>query len=280
MLPVINAVLSGKGSSLGDEFFLFTKKTYTRNWTTHTDEVDLIHPVIPKAVYSTYPVNSSSTDAPTVTLPRYAFAYYFFQPASSAPAALALSVAHESGIRTTGFRKGTGDVIAEFPPDGTGLITIPSFTSGTVEAALLVTNSSANDEQTVNFTTDNSTAPPATAPVVSGDGGGGGCFIATAAFGSYLHPKVQILRTFRDEYLLKTPPGRAFVKLYYLLSPPVADVVGRHEGLRTASRVLLTPVIAAVEYPRLAAVVLAGGGIGGLFFMCRNAALRPRRSRV
>ena len=280
MLPVIDVVLNGKGSSLSDEFFLFTKKTYTRNWTTHTDEINLIHPVIPKAVYSTFPVNSSSTDAPTVTLPRYAFAYYLFQPASSAPSALALSVAHESGIRTTGFRKGTGDVIAEFPPDGTGLITIPSFTSGTVEAALLVTNSNANDDQTANFSTDNSTAPPATAPVASGDGGGGGCFIATAAFGSYLHPKVQILRTFRDEYLLRSPPGRAFVKLYYRLSPPIADVVSRHEGLRTVFRVLLTPVIVAVEYPRLAAVVLAVGGIGGILLIYRDTALRSRRSRV
>lgn len=279
MLPVIDTVLSGKGSSLGDEFFLFTKKTYTRNWTTHADEVDLIHPVIPKAVYSTFPVNSSSPDTPTVTLPRYAFAYYLFQPSSSAPADLAVFVAHQSGIRTSGFRKGTGNVVAEFPPDGAGLITIPSFTSGTVEAALLATNSSANNEQTANFSTDNSTSTPATAPAVSGGGGGGGCFIATAAFGSYLHPKVQILRTFRDEYLLASPPGRAFVKLYYRLSPPVADVVSRHEGLRAVSRVLLTPVIAAVEYPRLAAVVLAGG-MGGLFLVYWNIGLRPRRSRV
>jgi hypothetical protein len=46
-------------------------------------------------------------------------------------------------------------------------------------------------------------------------GAGGGCFIATAAFGSYMEPKVKLLRDFRDEYLLDSTPGKWFVKQYY-----------------------------------------------------------------
>ena len=88
----------------------------------------------------------------------------------------------------------------------------------------------------------------APAPAPSG-GGGGGCFIATAAYGSYLDPHVQILQDFRNRYLLTNRPGREFVRLYNQYSPPVSDFIRDHEILRTATRVLLTPVVYAVEYP-------------------------------
>jgi hypothetical protein len=73
---------------------------------------------------------------------------------------------------------------------------------------------------------------------------GGGCFIATAAYGSMLHPYVTTLRTFRDTFLLTNPIGKAFVKLYYRYSPPAADFIARHDNLRFIVRVCLLPVIA------------------------------------
>jgi len=81
------------------------------------------------------------------------------------------------------------------------------------------------------------------ATAASGGGGGGGCFIATAAFGSYMEKHVKILRDFRDDFLLKTRWGTAFVMTYYRYSPPVADVIARHGILRTIVRIGLMPLI-------------------------------------
>ncbi len=71
----------------------------------------------------------------------------------------------------------------------------------------------------------------------------GFCFIATAAYGSYQHPFVQILRDFRDEALLPTASGRAFVDWYYRTSPPYAAWIARHDAARFVVRILLWPVI-------------------------------------
>ena len=48
------------------------------------------------------------------------------------------------------------------------------------------------------------------------------CYIATAVYGSYDAPEVRVLRRFRDEVLSKSVPGRAFIRSYYAVSPPVA----------------------------------------------------------
>jgi len=71
--------------------------------------------------------------------------------------------------------------------------------------------------------------------------GGTNCFIATAAFGSPFERHVQILREFRDRYLLTNAAGRAFVRWYYRHSPEYAAVIARNEVLRTAARIALMP---------------------------------------
>ncbi|MFQ5840748.1 MAG: FG-GAP-like repeat-containing protein, partial [Candidatus Methylomirabilales bacterium] len=102
----------------------------------------------------------------------------------------------------------------------------------------------------------NTTPPPAAAPGGGGGGGGGGCFIATAAFGSPLAPQVELLREFRDRYLLPHPAGQAFVALYYALSPPLAELIAGSEILRATVRAGLVPMVG------WAALVLWSPGLG------------------
>ena len=69
------------------------------------------------------------------------------------------------------------------------------------------------------------------------------CFIATAAFGSPLQPKVQLLRQFRDQFLVNNEWGRSFVKAYYRYSPPVAQTIEKSEFLKSVVRGLLWPLV-------------------------------------
>jgi hypothetical protein len=71
-----------------------------------------------------------------------------------------------------------------------------------------------------------------------------GCFIATAAYGSYFEPHVMILRKFRDLYLMSNEPGRKLIEFYYLHSPPLAKIIAEDEQLRSISRWILFPLVA------------------------------------
>jgi len=74
--------------------------------------------------------------------------------------------------------------------------------------------------------------------------GSGWCFIATAAYGTPMAGEIQVLREFRDGYLLTNPPGEAFVALYYRFSPPVARLIEDHPTLKPVVRAGLAPVVA------------------------------------
>jgi len=73
---------------------------------------------------------------------------------------------------------------------------------------------------------------------------GGACFIATAAYGSYLDSHVETLRDFRDRYLVTNPVGSALVSTYYKVSPPVAQFIDDHPALKPIVRVGLLPAVA------------------------------------
>jgi len=70
------------------------------------------------------------------------------------------------------------------------------------------------------------------------------CFIATAAYGTPMAEEIEILREFRDEYLLTNPLGRALVDVYYRVSPPIAEFITEHPSLKPIVRAGLLPVVA------------------------------------
>jgi hypothetical protein len=262
MLPVLESVLSSAtyGTSLSSDFFAFAKRVYTRDWTTHLSETNKIHTYFPVATYSVYPVNSSvSNPISSVTLPHYSFAYYTFTPASGSNS-LTISINKTSGIETALFKTAEGVVTEITGNSGGTSYSVGSF-GAAKEVALLIANTTNLDDHTANFSTDGtlvavSEPVPQTPATSTVSGNKSGCFIATAAYGSYLHPHVQLLRNFRDEYLLTTAPGRAFVAFYYHWSPPLADFIARHAMVRSATRLALTPLIVAVAYPLISFVSL------------------------
>jgi hypothetical protein len=70
------------------------------------------------------------------------------------------------------------------------------------------------------------------------------CFIATAAYGSPLHPYVRILRDFRDKYLMPSRFGRVLVDFYYKYSPFFANIITKHKVLKADVRLSLMPLVA------------------------------------
>jgi len=72
----------------------------------------------------------------------------------------------------------------------------------------------------------------------------GTCFIATATYGTPMTEEIEILREFRDRYLLANPTGQAFVDFYYMISPPVAEFITENPSLKPIVRVGLIPVVA------------------------------------
>jgi hypothetical protein len=56
--------------------------------------------------------------------------------------------------------------------------------------------------------------------------------------------EIEILRQFRDEYLLTNPLGQALVGFYYRISPPIAEFITERPSLKPIVRVGLLPAVA------------------------------------
>jgi hypothetical protein len=110
---------------------------------------------------------------------------------------------------------------------------------------LIVENLKAG-RHTITVTATNSAGLSSSATIsvqVGSSSGSGYCFIATAAFGSYLHPYVGMLRDFRDAFLLTNKIGQTFVRWYYRASPPLAALIAQKAYARGAVRVMLLPAV-------------------------------------
>jgi len=89
-------------------------------------------------------------------------------------------------------------------------------------------------------------------PITTPDNGeNGGCLIATATFGSELAPQVQQLRELRDNTILKTSSGMAFMttfnQFYYSFSPTIADLEREHPVFKEVMKITLTPMLSSLS---------------------------------
>ena len=79
---------------------------------------------------------------------------------------------------------------------------------------------------------------------------GGGCLIATAAYGSELAPQVQMLREIRDNQLMNTESGSAFMstfnEAYYSFSPIIADMERESPVFKEIVKLGLTPMLSTL----------------------------------
>jgi peptidyl-prolyl cis-trans isomerase B (cyclophilin B) len=80
---------------------------------------------------------------------------------------------------------------------------------------------------------------------------GGGCLIATAAYGSEMSPQVQLLREIRDNQLMNTESGTAFMStfnnVYYSFSPIIADYERENPLFKEAVKIAITPLISSLS---------------------------------
>ncbi|MDC0070175.1 hypothetical protein OAJ36_02540, partial [Nitrosopumilus sp.] len=80
---------------------------------------------------------------------------------------------------------------------------------------------------------------------------GGGCLIATAAYGSELAPQVQMLREIRDNQLMNTESGSAFMitfnEAYYSFSPYIADLERESPVFKEIVKAGLTPMLSTLS---------------------------------
>jgi hypothetical protein len=77
----------------------------------------------------------------------------------------------------------------------------------------------------------------------TGGSPGGPCFIATAAYGSPHGDYIDLLRAFRDRYLMAHSIGKKWVSLYYRYSPPMAGLIADHPAMRKWVRLILFPFV-------------------------------------
>jgi hypothetical protein len=79
---------------------------------------------------------------------------------------------------------------------------------------------------------------------------GGGCLIATAAYGSEMSPQVQLLREIRDNQLMNTESGTAFMStfnnVYYSFSPAIADMERENPMFKEVVKLGLTPMLSSL----------------------------------
>jgi peptide/nickel transport system substrate-binding protein len=126
---------------------------------------------------------------------------------------------------------------------------------------ILAGSAAGTSNSTTNSTSNNTTpSQPPQQP--------SGCLIATAAYGSELSPQVQYLRNFREQYILSTAAGSAFMgtfnSIYYSFSPQVADYEREQPWLQSIVKAGLYPLFGILMISERAHFGAGGGEMGAL----------------
>ena len=120
----------------------------------------------------------------------------------------------------------------------------------------------------------------------------GGCLIATASYGSELAPQVQQLRELRDNTVLQTESGSAFMtgfnQLYYSFSPMIADYERENQIFKEVVKLTITPLLTSLTLLQYADIdsesEMVGYGIGvillniGMYFIAPAVLITKIRS--
>ncbi|MDC4214078.1 MAG: copper-binding protein [Candidatus Nitrosopumilus limneticus] len=141
----------------------------------------------------------------------------------------------------------------EFPKDGTynmkidveGILFTP-ITPETVSFDIVVGEASAQPINPIEQVVEETVVA-----TQESEENGGGCLIATATYGSELAPQVQLLREIRDNQLLNTESGSAFMKtfndMYYTFSPTIADWERESPIFKEIVKAGLTPMLSTLS---------------------------------
>ncbi|MBP1729525.1 MAG: Fibronectin, type domain protein, partial [Deltaproteobacteria bacterium] len=199
---------------------------------------------------------------PSANATRYKVYYSTAAFTAAAPPATFLLVngANSAGIYLEGLTNGVTYFVAVAALDQSRyFLTVTAFNAGGGTPG--VSNESPFAEEKVGYLgpyqesvlSNVVSAAPALQPITVGNlgsigSGPPGCFIATAAYGYYSAPQVQLLRDFRDRCLVTNAPGRAFVAWYYRYGPCGADFINAHPWCKPLVRLLLLPLIGGAVF--------------------------------
>jgi len=148
-----------------------------------------------------------------------------------------------------------GDIATELGETTSGEFTIYhddyNFMEGTMLIANHINDYTLKEWTDVSTFSKNGSTEPAKETTSVKTGNGGGCLIATAAYGSELAPQVQMLREIRDNQLMNTESGSAFMtsfnELYYTFSPTIADMERESPVFKEIVKAGLTPMISTLS---------------------------------
>jgi len=122
-----------------------------------------------------------------------------------------------------------------------------NFIEGTMLIANHINDYTLKEWTDVSTFSKNVSSEPAKETTSVKSGNGGGCLIATATYGSELAPQVQQLRELRDNQLMTTESGTAFMAtfndVYYSFSPIIADYERENPYFKEAVKLSITPMI-------------------------------------